>query len=93
MTQHATVTDHITYRPGDGAPLVIPLGPLEVELTADTATLSWTEDNGAAGLSAIPLTQYNEYVSQKRITPANHSARQPVVVDAAPPGFPGNPQR
>ena len=93
MTQHATVTDHITYRPGDGAPLVIPLGPLEVELTADTATLSWTEDNGAAGLTAIPLTQYNEYVSQKRITPANPSARQPVADDAAPPGFPGNPPR
>lgn len=68
MTQHATITDHVTYRPGDGAPLVIPLGPVEVDLTADTATLSWTADNGAAGLTAIPLTQYNEYVRQKRIT-------------------------
>ena len=68
MTQHATITDHVTYRPGDGAPLVIPLGPVEVDLTADTATLSWTADNGAAGLTAIPLTQYNEYVRQKRIS-------------------------
>ena len=67
MTQHATITDHVTYRPGDGAPLVIPLGPVEVDLTADSATLSWTEENGAAGLTAIPLTQFNEYVSQKRI--------------------------
>ena len=68
MTQHATITDHVTYRPGDGAPLVIPLGPVEVDLTADSATLSWTADNGAAGLTAIPLTQFNEYVRQKRIT-------------------------
>lgn len=67
MTQRATITDHVTYRPGDGAPLVIPVGPVEVDLTADTATLSWIEDNGAAGLTAIPLTQFNEYVRQKRI--------------------------
>ncbi len=68
MTQHATIADHVTYRPGDGAPLVIPLGPVEVDLTADSATLSWTAENGAAGLTAIPLTQFNEYVKQKRIT-------------------------
>ena len=67
MTQHATITDHVTYRPGDGAPLVIPLGPVEVDLTSDSATLSWIEENGAAGLTAIPLTQFNEYVRQKRI--------------------------
>ncbi|MCY7305248.1 MAG: hypothetical protein LH632_03685 [Rhodoferax sp.] len=68
MTAHATINDHVTYRPGDGAPLEIPIGPVEVELTADSATLSWTEENGAAGLTAIPLTQYKEYVRQKRIT-------------------------
>jgi len=68
MTQHATINDHVTYRPGDGAPIEIPLGPVEVDLSADSATLSWTTDNGAAGLTAIPLTQYDEYVRQKRIT-------------------------
>ena len=65
----ATVTDHVTYRPGDGAPLVIPQGPVEVELTADSAILSWTAENGAAGLAAIPLTLYDEYVRQGRILP------------------------
>ena len=68
MTEHATIRDHVTYTPGDGAPLEIPNGPVEVDLTADSATLSWTEENGAAGLAAIPLTQYKEYVRQKRIT-------------------------
>ncbi len=67
MPQNATIVDHITYTPGDGAPLVIPKGPVEVELAADSATLSWTADNGAAGLAAIPLTQYTLYVEQKRI--------------------------
>lgn len=68
MPQHATIVDHITFTPGDGAPLVIPKGPVEIELAADSATLSWTADNGAAGLAAIPLTQYTLYVEQKRIT-------------------------
>ena len=68
MTTHATVNDHVTYTPGDGAPLEIPKGPVEVDLTADSATLSWTEENGVAGLAAIPLTQYRDYVRRKRIT-------------------------
>jgi hypothetical protein len=68
MPQHATITDHVTYRPGDGALIEIPKGPVEVELSPDSATLSWTAENGAAGLTAIPLTQYKEYVKQKRIT-------------------------
>ena len=69
MSNHATVNDHITYRPGEGVPIVIPQGAVQVDLSPDSATLSWTEDNGAAGLAAIPLTQFNEYVQQKRITP------------------------
>ena len=68
MTQQATIHDNVTYRPGDGAPIEIPQGPAEVELAPDSATLSWTEDNGAAGVTAIPLTEYNEYVEQKQIT-------------------------
>lgn len=69
MSHQATITDHITYRPGEGVPILIPQGPVQVDLSPDSATLSWTEDNGAAGLTAIPLTQFNEYVKQKRITP------------------------
>ena len=68
MTQKATINDHVTYRPGDGPLVVIPMGPVEVDLTTESATLSWVEENGAAGLTAIPLTLFNEYVQQKRIT-------------------------
>ncbi len=68
MTQHATIHENVTYRPGDGAPIEIPKGPAEVELTPDSATLSWTEENGAAGVTAIPLTEYNQYVEHQQIT-------------------------
>ena len=77
MPQHATINDHVTYRPGDGPLVVIPMGPVEVDLTADSATLSWIEENGAAGLTAIPLTQFNEYVQQKRITLTNWPSLAP----------------
>jgi len=68
MTQQATIHEQVTYRPGDGAPIEIPQGPAQVDLASDSATLSWTEDNGAAGLTAMPLAQYQEYVDEKRIT-------------------------
>lgn len=68
MPQHATIHDHVTYRPGEGVPILIPKGPAEVELMADSATLSWTEENGAAGVTAIPLTEFNEYVEHRQIT-------------------------
>ena len=66
-TLHATINDHVTYRPGDGAPLQIPLGPIQVELAADSATLSWTADNDAAGSAALPKDQFNQYVRDGKI--------------------------
>ena len=41
---------------------------MDVDLAPDSATLSWTADNGAAGLAAIPLTQFKDYVDKKKIT-------------------------
>lgn len=70
MTQQATIHHNVTYRPGDGALIEIPPGPVEVDLSVDSATLSWTETNGERGLTAIPLTEYKEYVRKKQITPA-----------------------
>jgi hypothetical protein len=71
QTVQATITDRVTFTPGDGAPIVIPKGPVEIEVAAESATLSWTADNGAAGLAAITLTQYKEYVRDHKITLAN----------------------
>ena len=77
MSQHATITDTVTYRPGDGAPLEIPKGPVEVDLAPDSATLSWTEDNGAHGLTAIPITQFTDYVRDNSIALDADAKEQP----------------
>lgn len=58
----------VTYRPGDGAPIEIPRGPVDVTLAFDSATLSWDAGDGAAGLTALPKTQFDDYVSKGLIT-------------------------
>lgn len=68
MSQFATVTGPVTFTPGDGAPIKIPKGPLEVELAPDSATLSWEAAPGIPGVAAIPLTQFNDYVKAGDIT-------------------------
>ena len=68
MPQFATVVGPVTYTPGDGAPIPIPPGRVEVDLSSpDSATLSWEADNGVVGLTAIPRTQFDEYVEEGKI--------------------------
>ena len=67
MTQHATITGLVTYTPGDGAPITIPKGPVELETMKDSTTLSWTADNDAVGAAAIPHDQFKQYVSDGKI--------------------------
>jgi len=70
MTQFATIKGHVSYSPGDGVPLVIPEGTVvEVVLAPDSATLSWEAEKGVVGLTAIPRTQYDEYVDAGKIEP------------------------
>jgi hypothetical protein len=68
MTQFATIRGQVTYTPGDGVPLAIPQGTtIEVDLAPDSATLSWSAENGVLGLTAIPRTQFDEYVEAGKI--------------------------
>ncbi|MET0209046.1 MAG: hypothetical protein ABWZ88_16090 [Variovorax sp.] len=69
MPQFATVKGHVTYVPGDGTPLPIPKGRIEVVLAPDSATLSWEAEKGVVGLTAIPRMTYDEYVEQGKIVP------------------------
>ena len=62
MSQFATVTGHVTYMPGDGTPLVIPEGRIEVALADDSATVSWEQADGVVGLTAMPRQQFDDYV-------------------------------
>lgn len=67
MPQQATIHGHVTYRPGDGAPLTIPQGPVDITQASDSATLSWTADNDAAGSAAIPQDPFDQYVREGKI--------------------------
>ena len=68
MSQFATVTGPVTFTPGDGVPIDIPDGRLEVELSDDSATLSWEAAPGIPGLAAIPRIQFDDYVKKGQIT-------------------------
>ena len=68
MSQFATVSGTVTFPPGDGVPIEIPPGRVEVELAEDSATLSWEAAPGIPGVAAIPLTQFNDYVKEGKIT-------------------------
>lgn len=68
MSQFATVTGPVTYTPGDGVPIEIPQGRLEVELADDSATLSWEAAPGIPGVTAIPRIQFDDYVREGKIT-------------------------
>ncbi len=68
MPQFAMITGDVTYTPGDGAPIGIPRGPVEIDLAPDSATLSWDAGDGVAGLTAIPRIQFDDYVKKGQIT-------------------------
>ncbi|MES2913351.1 MAG: hypothetical protein V4718_18305 [Pseudomonadota bacterium] len=68
MSQFATITGLVTYRPGDGALIEIPEGRVEVDLAPDSATLSWEAAEGIPGVTAIPRTQFDDYVREGKIT-------------------------
>ena len=68
MPQFAQITGLVTYTPGDGAPIEIPKGRVEVDLAPDSATLSWEAAKGVVGLTAIPRTQFDDYVRDGQIT-------------------------
>ena len=66
-TQNATIHGEVTYTPGDGAPLVIPPGPVELIVSPDSTTLSWSLEDGTTGSAAIPKDQYAQYLKAGKI--------------------------
>lgn len=68
MPKFAMITGDVTYTPGDGTPIEIPKVRVEVGLAPDSATLSWEDAPGIVGLTAIPLTQFEDYVKDGKIT-------------------------
>ena len=63
MAANAKVTGNVEYRAGDGLLILIPQGPIEVELAPDSAVISWG-DAGNIQTTAIPLAEYQRYLSE-----------------------------
>lgn len=68
MPANANVTGDVEYRAGDGPLILIPQGPIEVELAPDSAVLSWG-DAGNIQTAAIPLAEYQRYLDGGVIEP------------------------
>lgn len=69
MTQQATIRGEVCFRAGDGMPVPVPDGLVEIELADDSATLHWRDGEGNAGSAAIPLDEYERYVQEGKIRP------------------------
>lgn len=64
--QPAQIVGKVEYREGDGPKIAIRPGPIEVELTINDATLSWTDED-THGSAAIPLTEFKRFCSEGAI--------------------------
>jgi hypothetical protein len=65
--QPATVHGKVTYTPGDGAPILIPEGLIEVIDSGDSATLSWSTADDVTGSASLPRDQFDKYVKDGKI--------------------------
>ena len=63
MTQNAHVTGKVEYREGDGVNMTIRPGPVDVQITATDATLSWA-DGETRGSAAMPIGDFKSYVAK-----------------------------
>lgn len=63
MTQQTGyIVGKVEFRPGDGAMIRIPTGPVAIDTTKLEATLSWVEGENH-GAAAIPMMDFKRYVS------------------------------
>lgn len=69
MSQRGRITGKVCFRAGDGMLMPIPVGPLEIDIATDSATLGWTASDGSAGSAAIPRDEYDRHVREGNIQP------------------------
>lgn len=67
MSQQALIRGEVCFRAGDGIMLPIPPGPVEIDVTEESVTLGWTDDEGNAGSTAITRDEYDRYVQSGNI--------------------------
>jgi hypothetical protein len=66
MSQQALIRGEVEFRAGDGMMMPIPDGPVEIEITEDSVTLSWM-DGRDAGATAITRDEFERYVKEGKI--------------------------
>ncbi|KTT27897.1 hypothetical protein [Pseudacidovorax intermedius] len=69
MPRFATIRGHVTYTPGDGVPIPIPEGRVEIDEADDSVILSWEAEPGTVGTTAMPRLQYDQYLEAGKIVP------------------------
>jgi hypothetical protein len=67
MAQTARIEGKVEYRGGDGPPVEIREGPVEVSLSSADATLSWIDEE-VHGAAAMPIGDFRRYVKEGKIT-------------------------
>ena len=67
MTQHAIIRGEVCFRPGDGMPIEIPDGPVDIEIAEDSVTLSWHDGERNASSAAITRDEYARYLKEGKI--------------------------
>jgi len=67
MTQHATIRGEVCFQAGDGMPVAIPDGEVDIEVADDSVVLSWHDDQRNASSAAITRDEYERYVREGKI--------------------------
>lgn len=65
--RYATIHGHVTFTAGDGPPITIPEGRVELEEAADSVTLGWEAEENVVGSAALPRLQYEQYLKAGKI--------------------------
>ena len=66
MARKARIVGNVTYREGDGMPIVIPTGPCEIDESFDSVTISW-HDGDTAGVASMPKADFALHVANRAI--------------------------
>lgn len=76
MSQHAFIHGEVCFRAGDGVLIPIPDGPVEVEVADDSVTLGWHDGERNSSSAAIPRDEYERYLREGKIQPAEEHMLQ-----------------
>jgi len=76
VPRYGRIVGKVEYREGDGQTIAVRPGPVELVVTANDVTLSWTEGE-THGSAAMPLTDFQRYRSEGAIVDDDAQAEIP----------------